>query len=948
MRVFILVALIFALAGCSGGSQSAPSENQSEQNATPIASAGADFTRSLSSSGVMLNGGGSQDSGGGPISFSWRITAQPGGAGATLSGANSATPTLMTATPGVYQLLLTVRNTAGAQSTDAINVTLVNNLPVISLTSYSREFVIGENPALNASASSDANGHALTFTWRILNAPAGSTLADEHSGAVLSILFDALGEYRLQLEVSDGFDTAIQTLDPIEIREFIVYELAGEFADAEFDKATRRVVMVAQNQLTAVDPDGTEHGVTLPHVANAVSVSPSGGSAAVAHNQFVSRVDLNTYSVAATHATLSNIGDIVLDAGGVAHSFPSRDQWVNIESVNLATGSVFLNTAGSVYERTKAKLHPSGTKMYAADNGLSPSDVLNYTISAGRVTGGHDSPYHGDYPFCGDLWMGPAGDKILSRCRIVVHTAASQPGDLTFDNQLMAGSSQIQHASSRALDNIWLVIENTGDGGAESISIYDVDSGVLLKSLQMPFADAGMTQRWFAKFVFAGEQSNEVYVLAVDDPLNPMAFAMIKLGMPPAPSGNLAPMAVASRYATARIGGAVALDAGESADPEGEMLTFEWALISEPAGSDVSPMGMSSDTVTFMPIIAGVYEFELIVSDGVNESPIRKVTVNAFDVPDDLVHRLEGDVADLEYSKSRNEIVYLSATDRRLYILSLVDLSETVIPLDRIGYSVGISPDGLRAAVSHPGLVSLIDLATATIADTQETSSDWGDVVLDNQYRAHVLPNRDQHVALVSIDFQLNQISSAGFGYAGEQVRMHPTEDWVYGADRNISPSDFEKWDVSALPSSYVGDSPYHGDYPVLGDIWISEDGDRLLVAGAHAFYSDANPAIDMTYIDSLEDDIFVRWADHSTETNEWAAIATDSSVNVGLRNTLVFYDDSAFTQSRVLGYSGIPTASGDELTTASRVFHSDDGSSVVLLLEGPGLADNFALQIID
>jgi hypothetical protein len=175
---------------------------------------------------------------------------------------------------------------------------------------------------------------------------------------------------------------------------------------------------------------------------------------------------------------------------------------------------------------------------------------------------------------------------------------------------------------------------------------------------------------------------------------------------------------------------------------------------------------------------------------------------------------------------------------------------------------------------------------------------------------------------------------------------MHPIHGWVYGANRGLSPSDFEKWDVSSFPSVSVVDSPYHGVYAIGGNIWISEDGDRLVVAVGNTFRPSSDPDTDMTYMGAVPDNVLIAWADHATETGEWAVVTTDNYDDDTMEDKLIFYDDVYFNQLRVQDFEPIPTAASAIPTKADRVFYSDDGSTIILLLEGEGILDKFAVQV--
>ncbi|HET9334387.1 MAG TPA: tandem-95 repeat protein [Gemmatimonadota bacterium] len=82
------------------------------------------------------------------------------------------------------------------------------------------------------------------------------------------------------------------------------------------------------------------------------------------------------------------------------------------------------------------------------------------------------------------------------------------------------------------------------------------------------------------------------------------------------PPPNQAPDANAGVDQNANAGTAVTLQGGGSTDPDGDPLAFEWRTLSSPSGVTVSLTGAGTALATFTPTVAGVYEFELTVSDG--------------------------------------------------------------------------------------------------------------------------------------------------------------------------------------------------------------------------------------------------------------------------------------------------------------------------------------------
>jgi beta-lactam-binding protein with PASTA domain len=96
---------------------------------------------------------------------------------------------------------------------------------------------------------------------------------------------------------------------------------------------------------------------------------------------------------------------------------------------------------------------------------------------------------------------------------------------------------------------------------------------------------------------------------------------------------NRAPTAVATAEPTTLVvGGTVALRGGSSFDPEGSALTYAWALVARPAGSDAQIAIPGAVTTTFVPDKPGSYAAQLIVNDGTLDSAPAVVIVGAVSV----------------------------------------------------------------------------------------------------------------------------------------------------------------------------------------------------------------------------------------------------------------------------------------------------------------------------
>ena len=941
-KFLVPLGLMLLLTACGGGGGGS-STPQPTPNQPPTADAGSDVSQVIQPTPITLDGSASSDPENDQLEFQWQVAEQPAEADIELSRPTEAMTEFQPAVAGEYVFELTVTDPDGLSSTDSVRVTLTNNPPSATVAMFDHHPLLGTAVTIDASASSDPDGHALTITWRLVDLPELSRMPLSYEGATLSLLFDHHGTFVLELQVSDGYDTTVVTLDPIEVVPYRQFELSHGATDAVFDPVRERIIAVDGAFLSIIDINGNQTVLELPTAAKAVDVSPDGTEAAVAHDGWVSHVDLQTVEVLATHAVPADLGDVVIDGYGNAYCY-AADNSSDIYTVVLATGArdrldYFLSSLA------RAKLHPSGGKIYEATHHEMQKHLIGPTgIERHYEWAGHRS-YGGP---CGDFWIGVNGQALLTKCRYVLRATDDRDNDLV-ELMIIDGPGRVQHASASPFGHQWLVIDQGDRDGSESVQVHDFDTGTNIDRFDLPYADEASSRRWLAKFVFASQSSHAHYVLGVDEGTDPPSHALLVNADSEFSRSNSAPTAAAPRFTTARVADVVSLDGSASEDPEQARLTYEWSLVSQPQESDANPSGMASDTLEFTPAVAGVYEFELRVNDGARTSPPAKATVNVYDAGATLIHRLTDPVTDAEYSASLHSLVYLSGFDGKLHILDLDDWSERTLALPELARRVGLSPDGTVAAVSHPNLASLVDLQSAARVDEQAYPADWGDIVLDHDDRAHLIPHRDQWVSIHSIEFDADRSSQVSGPRADSQLRMHPSRNWVYTADRGLSPSDFGKFDLSQFPTVTGSDSPYHGNYPIRGNIWISEDGDRLLTAGGSSFHASADPDVDMTYAGSLPQHFPIQWADHSTERNEWAVVTNDFENDFGEVSKLAFYTDQHLNEVSMHDLDRIPTShNSGAATSAARIFHTQDGSQVILILNGRGLLNSFAVQVTD
>ncbi|WP_434113447.1 PKD domain-containing protein [Methylocaldum sp. GT1TLB] len=169
-------------------------------NSRPVADAGPDQS-ALAGTTIHLNGAGSSDPDGGPLSYQWALVSTPDGSQAVLSDPLTSTTTFLADRPGDYvaQLIVHDGQLASDPDTALIQVALPPNvLPAITSAPLTAA-TVGQSYVYDVDAT-DADGDVLVFS--LATAPAGMSL-DVATG-VIQWTPTAEGTFAVTVTVSDG------------------------------------------------------------------------------------------------------------------------------------------------------------------------------------------------------------------------------------------------------------------------------------------------------------------------------------------------------------------------------------------------------------------------------------------------------------------------------------------------------------------------------------------------------------------------------------------------------------------------------------------------------------------------------------------------------------------------------------------------------------------------
>ncbi len=183
-------------------------------NVAPTANAGPDQSV-ITGSLVYLDGTGSFDPDGNPLTYNWQILSLPAGSTTSLDDSTSPTPSFSADLDGEYVFSLTVND--GLINSAPDNVVVISatpNAPPVADTGDDQTVSRNTMISLDGTRSSDPDGDPLTYSWSIVSRPEGSTSEfDDPTFPTPEILADREGDFVFRLVVNDGeLDSAPDTV----------------------------------------------------------------------------------------------------------------------------------------------------------------------------------------------------------------------------------------------------------------------------------------------------------------------------------------------------------------------------------------------------------------------------------------------------------------------------------------------------------------------------------------------------------------------------------------------------------------------------------------------------------------------------------------------------------------------------------------------------------------
>ncbi len=544
----------------------------------PTANAGADISMVLPTNTATLNGSASTTPGGGALTYVWTKVSGP--ASFTITGDSTVSASVSNLIEGVYQVKLTVTNTAGITSTDFININVSAAPVAIAAAGADINIVLPANSTmLNGSASFSTGGGALTYAWSLVTGPASFTIGGA-STATPSISNLVQGIYQIKLTVTNAQGSSADDIVAVTVSPAPIYPpVSNAGQDVTITLPTNSVILNGEQ-----------------------SFNPAGGALTYAWTMVSGPATYNITGAASATPTMSNLIEgayqmklTVTNAQGAS----SEDQ-VTI-NVNPMPASPPVANAGADITLT---LPANSTSLNGTGSSNAAGGVLTYAWSL--VSGSSSFAISGAglaTPIISNLTEGSyhmklivtnaqglsAEDVVTVTVNLPAPPIAAAGSDVTIVlpvNSTSLDGSGSANPGGGALNYTWSKI-----GGPAAFTI----SGASTARPTLSNLSAGVYQVQLAVSNSAGVTTTDVVNVSVNMPLLsvPMTSNDTTINFP---------------------GGYAILDGTKSYGTGGATITaYTWQQLSGPTTAAITNSNASKTNATNLE--PGLYVFQLSITD---------------------------------------------------------------------------------------------------------------------------------------------------------------------------------------------------------------------------------------------------------------------------------------------------------------------------------------------
>ena len=599
-------------------------------NRPPTANAGPDQSVFLptgaQSPPVQLDGSGSSDPDGDPLTYAWSFVSVPAGSAAALTGPNTVNPTFRPDRKGNYVIQLIVNDGKLDSEPDTVVITVGNRPPVANAgpDQTGDLGIVGQTPPviLDGSGSSDPDGDTITYAWSFVSVPVDSTATLTGANTVSPTFTpDLKGDYVVQLIVNDGtVDSAPDTVT-VTIGNRPPTAVGVVLPD---NKPTGNVYKDTTSPVLTANLD-TLYGVPRWNMVEYKAFGPP-------YPLF--QIDPDTAEITGTIPIT-----LILDAGG--YLLPLIvDQGKGL-AVDPTNGEMWAILGFRPYYMTSgdwwalARLNPYSGVAVAVDDPMTSSLPILYTDLAVDL----ESLVYGA--------TGNSPQKVVDQDHALYEIDKIDTSDtfiLQFPEPPDVNFTPGEVIAFNNDDGLMYHASGSYDTEAERLfETLDLDTLALTAVPITPVGQgewfwrrpSAMTYAWGASQFYLADNYEVAELFRLT--LSGGVVTQESIGIIGVPDEDYAPPieGLAFLFDRAFPAPEVTVDGSGSSDPDGDSLTYAWQFVAVPQQSAITNSDLSDLSVampTFTPDVLGTYVLKLEVSDG-ELSDTATVFVNYLNTP---------------------------------------------------------------------------------------------------------------------------------------------------------------------------------------------------------------------------------------------------------------------------------------------------------------------------
>lgn len=560
-------------------------------NQNPVANAGPN--QSITASSTTLTSTGSSDADGTIASFLWTRVSGPNTP--TIVTPTGATTSVTGLIAGTYVFNLTVTDDDGATGSDQVQITVNPNSPPVSNAGVNQTITLPTSSVtVNGSGSTD-NIAISSYLWSKVSGPISNTITNPTSVST-TITGLTAGVYVFRLTVTDG--SGLTDTDDMQVTVN-----AGNSAPVS-NAGTNQTITLPTSSVTLNGGSSSDDvGITeylwtkVGGPATFTITSPTSVSTSV--TGLVAGIYIFRLRVEDV-AGLFTTDDVQITVNAAPNGTPVANAGAN-QAITLPTNSVTVSSSGStddvaIVSRTWTKT--SGPATFTIVSPTSISTAINNLVA-------------GVYTFRITVFDG-GGLSSFDEVQITVNAIANAA----------------PNASAGANQSITLPTSSTSVDGSASTDDVAI-TAYLWTKVSGPAGGTISTPTTVSTNISSLQQGIYVFRLRVQDAQG--LFDTDDMQITVDPVANNAPVAVAGSPQTIQLPtDFVTLDGSGSTD-DVAVTAYAWTKISGPASFTIVSPTSSSTSVT--GLTAGIYFFQLTVTDGSGFTDTDEVTITVLAAP---------------------------------------------------------------------------------------------------------------------------------------------------------------------------------------------------------------------------------------------------------------------------------------------------------------------------